>query len=324
MDKTTYRVLTLSLAGTLLCGISLAQQTPAPTANPPAASTTPAKPKSQTTTSGTTAAKKTATPLVLKTQKEKASYAIGMNLGNGLKENMKKSDVDINTDILLRGFKDALNGSKPLLTDAEAQSVMSVFQTDLNKHVKEMHDAAAAKNSSEGAAFLAANKAKPGVVTLPSGLQYKIITEGAGPKPTASDTIVCNYKGSLIDGTEFDSSFKHGQPATIPVGRVIKGWTEAMQLMPVGSKWQLFIPPSLAYGEAGTNGGPIGPNATLIFEVELLSIQPKPEPKPAPGAAPAAGTAAPDAQQKPKPEAGAPAAATTPPPASTPAPTKPQ
>ena len=324
MDKTTYRVLTLSLAGTLLCGISLAQQTPAPTANPPAASTTPAKPKSQTTTSGTTAAKKTATPLVLKTQKEKASYAIGMNLGNGLKENMKKSDVDINTDILLRGFKDALNGSKPLLTDAEAQSVMSVFQTDLNKHVKEMHDAAAAKNSSEGAAFLAANKAKPGVVTLPSGLQYKIITEGAGPKPTASDTIVCNYKGSLIDGTEFDSSFKRGQPATIPVGRVIKGWTEAMQLMPVGSKWQLFIPPSLAYGEAGTNGGPIGPNATLIFEVELLSIQPKPEPKPAPGAAPAAGTAAPDAQQKPKPEAGAPAAATTPPPASTPAPTKPQ
>jgi len=324
MDKTTYRVLTLSLAGTLLCGISLAQQTSAPTANPPAASTTPAKPKSQTTTSGTTAAKKTATPLVLKTQKEKASYAIGMNLGNGLKENMKKSDVDINTDILLRGFKDALNGSKPLLTDAEAQSVMSVFQTDLNKHVKEMHDAAAAKNSSEGAAFLAANKAKPGVVTLPSGLQYKIITEGAGPKPTASDTIVCNYKGSLIDGTEFDSSFKRGQPATIPVGRVIKGWTEAMQLMPVGSKWQLFIPPSLAYGEAGTNGGPIGPNATLIFEVELLSIQPKPEPKPAPGAAPAAGTAAPDAQQKPKPEAGAPAAATTPPPASTPAPTKPQ
>jgi len=112
---------------------------------------------------------------------------------------------------------------------------------------------------------------------LPSGLQYKVIQQGTGPKPTAADTVQCNYKGTLLDGTEFDSSYKRGQPATFPVGQVIKGWTEALQLMPVGSKWELYIPSSLAYGERGTNGGPIGPNETLVFEVELMSIQPKPQ-----------------------------------------------
>ena len=133
----------------------------------------------------------------------------------------------------------------------------------------------AAANKTEGEAFLAANKAKEGVVTLPSGLQYKILTAGTGPKPTASDSVVCNYRGTLIDGTEFDSSYKRGKPVTFGVGQVIKGWTEALQLMPVGSKWQLFIPSSLAYGEGGEPRGGIGPNATLIFEVELLSIQDK-------------------------------------------------
>jgi FKBP-type peptidyl-prolyl cis-trans isomerase len=133
---------------------------------------------------------------------------------------------------------------------------------------------AAAKNKTEGEAFLAANKAKDGVVTLPSGLQYKILTAGTGPKPTASDSVVCNYRGTLINGTEFDSSYKRGQSATFGVGQVIKGWTEALQLMPVGSKWQVVIPSSLAYGDRGA-GAEIGPNATLIFEVELLSIQEK-------------------------------------------------
>ena len=129
-------------------------------------------------------------------------------------------------------------------------------------------------NKKEGEAFLAANKGKDGVVTLPSGLQYKILTAGTGPKPTASDSVVCNYRGTLINGTEFDSSYKRGQPATFPVTGVIKGWTEALQLMPVGSKWQLFIPSDLAYGERGA-GADIGPNSTLIFEVELLSIEDK-------------------------------------------------
>ena len=129
-------------------------------------------------------------------------------------------------------------------------------------------------NKKEGEDFLAANKSKEGVVTLPSGLQYKVLKEGTGPKPSPTDSVVCNYRGTLINGTEFDSSYKRGQPATFPVNGVIKGWTEALQLMPVGSKWQLFIPPDLAYGQRGA-GADIGPNATLIFEVELLSIQGK-------------------------------------------------
>jgi FKBP-type peptidyl-prolyl cis-trans isomerase FklB len=129
-------------------------------------------------------------------------------------------------------------------------------------------------NKKAGDAFLAANKTKEGVVTLPSGLQYKILKEGTGPKPTPADSVVCNYRGTLIDGKEFDSSYKRGQPATFPVGQVIKGWTEALQLMPVGSKWQLFVPPDLAYGDRGA-GPDIGPGATLIFEVELISIKGK-------------------------------------------------
>jgi FKBP-type peptidyl-prolyl cis-trans isomerase FklB len=280
MCKTLYRTLTFSLAGTLLCGMALAQQTSTPPTSSSAGSTT-AKPKTTTPAKpGTTTAKKPAAPLLLTTDKDKASYAIGMNIGKGLKENLKKDSVDVNNDILVRGMKDALVGAKPALTDEEAQKVLTALQTDLRKHAQEVREAEAAKNSKDGEEFLTANKAKPGVVTLPSGLQYKVISEGSGPKPTLSDVVVCNYKGRLVDGTEFDSSYKRGKPATFPVGQVIKGWTEALQLMPVGSKWELAIPPSLAYGDRGTTGGPIGPNATLLFEVELLSIQPKTENKP--------------------------------------------
>ncbi|HUN61709.1 MAG TPA: FKBP-type peptidyl-prolyl cis-trans isomerase [Candidatus Sulfotelmatobacter sp.] len=294
MCQTKYRALTLSLAGTLLCGVAFAQQSSAPSTNPPASSgTSTTAPKSQTTTkSGATAAKKAPAPLALTTQKEKASYAIGMNIGKGLKDSLKRDDVDVSNEILLRGMRDALAGNKPLLSDEEAQQVLTTLQADLRKHKEELQAAAAAKNESAGSAFLAANKAKPGVVTLPSGLQYKVITQGNGPKPMPSDVVECNYKGTLIDGTEFDSSAKRGKPATFPVGQVIKGWTEALQLMPVGSKWELYLPPTLAYGERGTPNGPIGPNETLVFEVELLSIQPKPESKPAP----APGAMAPKAQ----------------------------
>jgi FKBP-type peptidyl-prolyl cis-trans isomerase len=276
------------MAGTLLCGIALAQQSSAPSTNPPA-STTPAAPKSQSTTTAkpgtatSTAKKAPAAPLVLKTQKEKASYAIGMNIGKGLKENLSKDSVDISQEILLRGMKDALAGNKPLLTDEETQATLTALQNDVRKHQQEMHEAEAAKNSKAGEAYLEANKSKTGVVTLPSGLQYKVLTPGNGPKPTAADVVVCNYKGTLIDGTEFDSSYKRGKPATFPVGQVIKGWTEALQLMPVGSKWELTIPPSLGYGDRGA--GPIGPNQTLLFEVELMSIQPKTAAPGGPGAA---------------------------------------
>ena len=188
-------------------------------------------------------------------------------------ENLHKQSVPVDPAILARGLKDGLTGGKTLLTDEEAQAAITAVQNDLRKQQQEKMQEAAAANKKEGDAFLSANKGKEGVVTLPSGLQYKILKEGTGPKPTASDSVVCNYRGTLINGTEFDSSYKRGQPATFPVSGVIKGWTEALQLMPVESKWQLFVPSDLAYGESGRPG--IEPDSTLIFEVELLSIQDK-------------------------------------------------
>jgi FKBP-type peptidyl-prolyl cis-trans isomerase FklB len=151
---------------------------------------------------------------------------------------------------------------------------MRAKQQEKDQQLQEKAQQLGLANKKEGDDFLAANKGKEGVVTLPSGLQYKILKQGDGAKPSASDSVVCNYRGTLINGTEFDSSSKHGQPLTFSVGGVIKGWTEALQLMPVGSKWQLFVPSELAYGQRGA-GADIGPNATLIFEVELLSIQSK-------------------------------------------------
>jgi FKBP-type peptidyl-prolyl cis-trans isomerase FklB len=163
------------------------------------------------------------------------------------------------------------------MTDDDAKTAKTALQADLRKKQDAKMEIVGEANKKEGDAFLAANKTKQGVVALPSGLQYKVLKEGAGPKPTAADTVVCNYKGTLLDSTEFDSSYKRGQPATFPVGQVIKGWTEVLQLMPVGSKWEVFIPSDLAYGPRGPGqgGGAIGPNATLIFEIELLSIQGK-------------------------------------------------
>jgi len=197
-----------------------------------------------------------------------------MNIGSGLGANLKKQSVEVDSTLVSQGLKDAMSGGKTRLTQEEAQAVLKEVQTDVQKQQQAKMKETADKNKTEGEAFLAANKSKDGVVTLPSGLQYKILTAGTGPKPTASDSVKCNYRGTLINGTEFDSSYKRGQPATFAVGQVIKAWTEALQLMPVGSKWQLFVPSSLAYAERGA-GAEIGPNATLIFEVELLSIEEK-------------------------------------------------
>ncbi len=261
----------------MILGIVQAQQTP-PTSTPQTSPTTTPKPPAAKP--GSTVARKPAV-LTLKTQKDKASYAIGLNIG----KSMHKDSVDIDLSILLRGLRDGLAGSKPLLTDDEARAAMVTLQSEMRKKQEEKMLVQGEANKKEGEAFLADNKTKDGIVTLPSGLQYKILKEGTGPKPAAKDTVVCNYKGTLLDNTEFDSSYKRGQPATFPVSGVIKGWTEALQLMPVGSKWQLFIPSELAYGARGGPGGGIGPNATLLFEVELMSIQPKAEvqvPKPTP------------------------------------------
>ncbi len=214
--------------------------------------------------------KSASAPRVLKTQKEKFSYALGMNIG----ANMRKQSVELDTAMFLQGLKDAMAGGKLLLTEEQARAVLMQMQADVNGRREEASKRAAPANAKEGEAFLAANKSKPGVFALPSGLQYKILVQGTGPMPALTDTVVCNYRGTLINGTEFDSSYKRGEPASFPVNGVIRGWTEVLQLMPVGSKWQLFIPSALAYGERGA-GADIGPNATLIFEVELLSIKPK-------------------------------------------------
>ncbi len=268
MRKPLTTMFQLLAAGMMLLGNALAQQTPAATTPP---STQPAAPAK--TTPSATAAKKTpvkpATTLTLTTQKQKASYALGMKIGGDLKRQGVGASVD--PALTSRGLRDALAGSKTLLTDDEVKAALTQLQTEVRAAQEAKSHEAGAVNRKEGEAFLAENKSKEGIVTLPSGLQYKILTAGTGPKPTTSDTVTCNYKGTLISGKEFDSSYKRGQPASFPVGGVIKGWTEALQLMPVGSKWQLFIPPDLAYGDRGA-GADIGPGETLIFEVELISI----------------------------------------------------
>src|SRR5216117_2625107 len=206
----------------------------------------------------------------LKDQKEKVSYAIGINIGL----NLGRQKVDINPDLLAAGIKDALAG-KPQLTQDQVKDVMAQFEKDMEQKQK----ATGEKNKTDGAKFLEENKKKEGVKTTASGLQYKAVKEGTGPQPKATDMVTVNYRGTLIDGTEFDSSYKRGQPATFPLNGVIKGWTEGLQLMKPGSKYQFFVTPNLAYGERAV-GPDISPNSTLIFEVELQEVKPPPTPVP--------------------------------------------
>jgi FKBP-type peptidyl-prolyl cis-trans isomerase FklB len=230
----------------------------------------------------------------LKDQKDKVSYSIGINIGL----NLSRQKVDINPDVLAAGIKDAIAG-KPQLTQDQVKDVMAQFEKDMEQKQK----AAGEKNKTDGAKFLEENKKKEGVKTTASGLQYKVVKEGTGPQPKATDMVTVNYRGTLIDGTtEFDSSYKRGQPATFPLNGVIKGWTEAVQLMKVGSKYQLFVPSSLAYGERSV-GPDIAPNATLIFEVELLDVKPPPTPAPqASGPAPQGAPKGPPPPAKPTPK----------------------
>jgi FKBP-type peptidyl-prolyl cis-trans isomerase len=267
MQKTFALMIQILAAGMLLAGYAPAQTPPA---TPP--QTTPAKPASPAKTAPASAAKKpaaktTATPLTLKTQKEKASYALGMNIGTGL----HKQGVPVDPALVSRGLRDAMAGAKLLLTEDEMKAAITQLQGEVRQAQQAKAHEAGLANRKEGDAFLAANKSKEGVTALPSGMQYKILKAGTGPKPVSTDTVTCNYKGTLLNGKEFDSSYKRGEPASFQVGGVIKGWTEALQLMPVGSKWQLFIPADLAYGDRGAPPD-IAPGDTLIFEVELLSI----------------------------------------------------
>jgi len=272
-ESLTAFVIRLLVAGMMLAGSALAQQAPATNSQPASSAQTPSTPSPSTqagapakTQTGTatkktpSAASTTAAPVVLKTQRDKESYAEGMSLGMGL----HNQGLSLDPALMARGLKDAQSGAKTAMTEEEARAALAQLRQDVQQKM-------GAKARQEGEAFLAANKTKEGVVTLPSGLQYKILKEGTGPKPTASDTVSCNYRGTLTNGKEFDSSTKHGGPASFPVSGVIKGWTEALQLMPVGSKWQLFIPADLAYGDRGA-GPDIAPGSTLVFEIELLSI----------------------------------------------------
>jgi FKBP-type peptidyl-prolyl cis-trans isomerase FklB len=209
--------------------------------------------------------------------KDKVSYSIGLDIGSKL----KAQSVEVNPEALLRGVNDGYSGAAPLMTDNEVRTTLVALQKQLMAKQEERARVQGEKNRKEGEAFLADNAKKEGVKTLPSGLQYKVIKEGTGPVPKATDRVETNYRGTLIDGTEFDSSYKRGMPAVFPVNAVIAGWTEALQLMKVGSKWQLFVPSKLAYGERGA-GREIGPDATLVFEVELLGIK-EPAPPPSQG-----------------------------------------
>lgn len=204
----------------------------------------------------------------LNDQKAKVSYGIGMSLGT----DFKAQGIEIDPDVMVQAIKDVTSGGKTLMTEEEVRKVITDFQKELVAKQEAKAKEGGIKNLKDGEAFLAENSKKEGVVTLTSGLQYKVEKKGAGKKPGPSDTVTVHYKGTLIDGTEFDSSYKRGEPVSFPVGGVIPGWTEALQLMEEGSKWQLFIPAKLAYGERGA-GAQIGPNSTLIFDVELLKVK---------------------------------------------------
>ena len=229
----------------------------------------------------------------LKDTKDKVSYSIGLDIGT----TFKKQKMELNSDALAAGVKDGLSGGKPLMSPDEVRQVMVQFSKDMREKAATVNKDAAEKNGKEGEKFLADNKAKPGVKTTASGLQYVVEKEGSGTPPKETDTVVVNYRGTLIDGTEFDSSYKRGEPATFPVNRVIKGWTEALQLMKPGAKYKLFIPSNLAYG-AGGAGQDIGPNSTLIFEVELLSVKPGEAGSPTAAGSPA-GSASPSPKSSP-------------------------
>ncbi len=199
-----------------------------------------------------------------KTDKQKFSYTVGFQLG----QNLKRQNLDIDPKIVSQGMQSALSGTAPKLTPDQMRASVEAYQ----KKEQEKTEALAKKNLEIGQAFLDANKKKEGVVTLPSGLQYKVIAEGKGKQPKSTDTVVAHYRGTLIDGTEFDSSYKRNEPATFPVAGVIKGWQETLPLMKEGAKWQVYIPSDLAYGARGA-GNAIGPNQVLIFDIELLSVK---------------------------------------------------
>jgi len=302
MRKLLLSTLFFAAAGVFSGTSAAAQQSSTQAPAAPKSAASPQTAGAAKTAQGTAAAKKpgaaTAAPAILKTDKDKRSYAIGLNIGGKVANELKAGGVDMDSAVLARGIRDSLTGAKHLMTDEEVKTTLTALETELREKARADYEAMASANKKQGDDFLAANKSKEGVQALPSGLQYKVLKAGTGPKPAGTDKVSCNYKGTFLDGKEFDSSEKHGgKPVRFGVSEVIKAWTEALQLMPVGSKWQLFVPSDLAYGPRGA-GQEIGPNTALIFEVELVSIEPKAEDK-ADAAKPAANPEAAKPEAKP-------------------------
>lgn len=248
--KTRSYIVMLALVCLTVMSVNAAQEDAKKDVNEPQTTVVAATPKAET----------------LKTEMEKVSYIIGTQIAR----NFKAQDIEVNLDSLMLGLKDTLEGKELALSQDEMKQVYTLFQQQMRAKQAAKQAKEAAENLAAGTAFLEANKAKEGVKVLPSGLQYKVIKEGTGNTPTADDKVKTHYRGTLIDGTEFDSSYKRNKPAEFPVKGVIKGWTEALQLMKEGGKWELYIPANLAYGERGRPGIPA--NSTLIFEIELLEI----------------------------------------------------
>lgn len=234
------------------------------------ADTTPSLVRKSETETATTDKNQAAQP-VIQSRKDKISYAFGVDLARDL----QRQKNSLNVELLTRALTDALAGNKLIMTDEEVTATVQTFEAEQKQDFEHAKTMVSERNKREGEAFFAENAKKEGVVTLPSGLQYKILKKGDGKIPTLEDTIVCNYTGKLLDGTEIDSSYKRKEPTAAPVKALIAGWSQALQMMPVGSKWELYLPPQLAYGTKAA--GPIPPYATLVFEVELLSIQDKPQ-----------------------------------------------
>jgi FKBP-type peptidyl-prolyl cis-trans isomerase len=205
----------------------------------------------------------------LNTQKEKFSYALGMQMG----ADFRKQVLDLDLATFTKGLEQAFNGDKTMLTEEEMRTVIANAKEEYQRQQAALREEKAEENLKEGEKFLAENKTKEGVVSLPTGLQYKILQQGRGETPKTHQHVICNYRGTLLDGTEFDNSNRHNGPSTFPLKGVLEGWREALLMMPVGSKWQLFVPPDLAYGKAGVPSMKVPPNATLIFELELVSVK---------------------------------------------------
>ncbi len=272
------RYITLLIMGILATPVS-AQDTP--TAKGDAAEKAPAPAASTTDAAPPPASQPAEKSPVFANEKDKLSYTFGQNIG----KSFKQQDIDVNVEVFMKGIEDAQAGRNPLISQQEMGQIMMSFQKDRMAKMATKHKEQGEKNLKDGEAFLVENKKKEGVTTLPSGLQYKILNSGTGKTPKETDKVSTHYRGTLIDGTEFDSSYQRGEPTSFPVNGVIKGWTEALQLMKEGDKWQLFVPANLGYGERGA-GGKIGPNATLTFEIELLKVEAG---EAAPAAAPKAG-----------------------------------